>query len=69
MMTLWMHATDSLPQMFLARMIVLAAAIGMAILVFGLGAAVVRGVEAVKLRFGRRAYSGAVVRRYQRAVN
>jgi hypothetical protein len=69
MMTLWMHANDTFQQMFLARMIVLAAAIGMGIAVFGLGAAVVRGVEAVRLRLGQRAYSGVAVRRYQRAVN
>ena len=67
-MTMWMHATDSLQMMFLARMLVLAAAIGLAVLVFGLGAAIVRWVDAARLRPGRRAY-GAAVRRVQRAAN
>ncbi len=68
-MTMWTHATDSLQMMFLARMIVLAAAIGMAVLVFGLGAAIVRRVEAAKPRSSRRVNSGVDVRRVQRAVN
>ncbi len=68
-MTMWIHATDSLQMMFLARMIILAAAIGMAVLVFGLGAAVVRWVEAAKQRSGQRTYSGVDVRRVQRAAN
>ena len=44
MMTNWMHANDTLQQLFLARMIILAAAIGMGVIVFGLGAVIVRCV-------------------------
>jgi len=68
MMTNWMHANDTLQQLFLARMIVLAAAIGMGIIVFGLGAAAEHGLATAKLWLGRRAQSGRVDR-YQRAVN
>jgi len=61
MMTNWMHANDTLQQLFLARMIILAAAIGMGVTVFGLGALVVRCVEAARLWSGQRRYSGVAV--------
>lgn len=69
MMTNWMHANDTFQQLFLARMIVLAAAIAMGIIVFGIGAAVVRRVEAARRSSGQRMHGGAVLLRRQRAVN
>jgi hypothetical protein len=69
MMTNWMQASDTLQQLFLARMIILAAAIGMGIIVFGVGAAVVRFIDAARLWSGQRRYSGVVVLRRQRAMN
>jgi hypothetical protein len=69
MMTNWLHANDSLQQLYLARMIILAAAIGMGIIVFGVGAAVVRFIDAARLWSGQRRYSGVVVLRRQRAMN
>ena len=64
MMTNWMHANDTLQQLFLARMIILAAAIGMGVIVFGLGALIVRCLDAARRRSlwsGQRRYSGVVV--------
>jgi hypothetical protein len=58
-----------LQQLYLARMIILAAAIGMGIIVFGVGAAVVRFIDAARLWSGQRRYSGVVVLRRQRAMN
>jgi hypothetical protein len=69
MMTNWLHANDSLQQLYLARMTILAAAIGMGIIVFGVGAAVVRFIDAARLWSGQRRYSGVVVPRRQRAMN
>ena len=69
MLTNWINANDTLQQLFLARMLILAAAIGMGVAVFGIGAIVVRCVEAARLRFGRRTPSVVGVRGYQRAVN
>ena len=69
MMTNWMHASDTWHQLFLARMLVLAGAIGMGVVVFGLGAVVVRGLAAARLWLGQRTPGGSGVRRYQRAVN
>jgi hypothetical protein len=69
MMTNWMHANDTLQQLFLARMIILAAAIGMGIIVFAIGAVVVRCFDAARLWSGQHKYSGVVVCRRQRAVN
>jgi hypothetical protein len=61
MMTNWMHANDTLQQLFLARMIILAAAIGMGVVVFGLGAVIVRCVDAARVWSGQRRYSDVVV--------
>ena len=61
MMTNWMHANDTLQQLFLARMIILAAAIGMGVIVFGLGALIVRCVDAARLWSGQRRYGAVVV--------
>jgi hypothetical protein len=55
MMTNWVHANDSMQALFLARILILAAAIGLGILVFGLGALVVRGLDAARLWSARRA--------------
>ena len=71
MITNWihLHADDTLAQLFLARMIILAAAIAMGVAVFGLGALVVRGLDAARLSSARRAYGGVGVLRRQRAMN
>ena len=69
MITMWMHNGDPLWPLFLARILILAAAIGMGILVFGLGALVVRGLDAARLSSARRAYGGVGVLRRQRAMN
>ena len=61
MMTLWMHDGDPLWPLFLARIIVLVAAIGMGVIFFGLGAIVVRCVAAAKLWFGKRARSRPMI--------
>jgi hypothetical protein len=60
--TTWIHPNDTLQQMFLARMLILAAAIGMGIIVFGVGAIVVRCAAAARLRFGRRTESRRTAR-------
>jgi hypothetical protein len=60
MMTNWMHANDTLQQLFLARMIILAAAIGMGVIVFGLGALIARCLDAARLWSAQRRYSGVV---------
>jgi hypothetical protein len=54
MMTLWMHDGDPLWPLFLARIIVLVAAIGMGAALV-IGTIVVRRVIAAWPRFGRRA--------------
>ena len=69
MITMWMHNGDPLWPLFLARILILAAAIGMGILVFGLGALVVRGLDSARLSSARRAYGGVGVLRRQRAMN
>jgi hypothetical protein len=69
MMTLWMHNGDPLWPLFLARIIVLVAAIGMGVIFFGLGAIVVRCVAAAKLWFGKRARNNCGASQRQRAVN
>lgn len=66
MITNWihLHANDTLAQLFLARMIILAAAIAMGVAVFGLGAVIVRCVDAARLRLARRrrGHAGAIRR-------
>lgn len=69
MMALWMHDGDPLWPLFLARIIVLVAAIGLGVIFFGLGAIVVRCVAAAKRWFGQRARSSRGASQRQRAVN
>ena len=68
-MTMWMHNGDPMWALFLARILVLAAAIGMGVLVFGLGALVVHGLAAARQWSARRSYGSLGVLRRQRAVN
>ena len=69
MMTTWMHNGDPLWPLFLARIIVLVAAIGMGVIFFGLGAIVVRCVAAAKRWFEQRARSSRGASQRQRAAN
>jgi hypothetical protein len=69
MFATWMHNGDPLWPLFVARILILAAAIGMGALVFGLGALVVRGLDAARVWSARRSYGGVGLLRRQRAMN
>ena len=66
---MWMHNGDPMWALFLARILILVAAIGMGVLVFGLAAIVLRGLAAARQWSARRSFVSLGVLRRQRAVN
>ena len=68
MMTVWMHDSDPLWPLFLARMIVLAAAVGMGSALI-VGALAVRRLIEAWLWFGQRRCNSGDMSARQRAMN